>query len=249
MVNRRKTAAEIRSIRESGRMLATVLQFLRTSLEPGITTAELDRLAAEELQKLGGEPAFLGYGGFPAVLCTSVNDEAQHGIPGSRVLELGDIVNLDFGVRYQGMVTDGGITVGVGEVNSDVQKLLTTTEQALADGIGQVKDGARTGDIASAVGRRLRGAGLGIIEELCGHGVGHHLHEDPPIFNEGKAGTGSLLKAGMTIAIEPMATLGSDHVELDEDGWLWRTVDGSWSAQFEHTVLVTETGAEILTKL
>jgi methionyl aminopeptidase len=129
MVNRRKTAAEIRSIRESGRMLATVLQLLRTSLEPGITTAELDRLAAEELQKLGGEPAFLGYGGFPAVLCTSVNDEAQHGIPGSRVLELGDIVNLDFGVRYQGMVTDGGITVGVGEVNSDVQKLITTDLQ------------------------------------------------------------------------------------------------------------------------
>ena len=249
MKNRRKNAAEVRAIRESGRMLATVLELLQRQIAAGMTTAELDKLAAAELARLGGQPAFLGYGGFPGVLCVSVNNEIVHGLPGPRVIQDGDIVGLDFGVNYQGMITDGAVTVGVGQISADAERLLKITRQALNDGINQVNAGVKTGDIASVIGQRLRGSGLGIVDELCGHGVGHALHEDPPIFNEGRAGTGFELKSGMTIAIEPMATLGGDHAVLADDEWTWITADGSLAAQFEHTVLVTENGAEILTRL
>jgi methionyl aminopeptidase len=248
MMNRVKTEIEIQRIRTSGHMLAEVLKFLQPRSQPGITTKELDRLAAEELKKLGGQPAFLGFNGFPAVICISVNNEIVHGIPGSRQLVEGDIVGLDFGVNYEGMITDGAITVPVGEVLAETRRLLDATQQALSAGIKRVRDGARIGDISHAIETRLRQDRLGVVEELCGHGVGHEVHEDPLVLNYGKSGTGMRLKSGMTIAIEPMATLGSHEIILEHDNWTISTADGSLGAQFEHTVLVTPTGFEILTR-
>jgi methionyl aminopeptidase len=247
MMNRRKTAAEIRAMRTSGGMLATVLQVLQHQVVPGVTTKELADMARAELKALGGEAPFLGYNGFPNVICICVNEESTHGIPGPKVIKLGDTVNLDFGVRYKGMITDGGIMVAVGEISDDAKRLLRGTEAALAEAISVVRAGAKVGDITTAIERRLRADRLGIIQELSGHGVGHRLHEDPAIPNSGRLDAEVKLSAGMTIAIEPIATLGADHAEEQADGWTWVTVDGSRSAQFEHTVLVTETGAEIMT--
>lgn len=249
MVNQVKTETEIQAMRAGGRMLAQVLEYLSQEIKAGMTTLELDALAAAKLGELGGEPAFLGFQGFPNVLCVSVNDEVVHGIPGNYRLKDGDLVGLDFGVRHDGLVTDSAVTVAVGEPSSQAKRLLDFTQRALMAGIDQVKDGARVGDISAAVEAVLRSANLGIIEDLVGHGVGHNLHEDPQVPNFGTAGTGMTLRAGMTIAIEPMATLGGKDIEVDRDGWTIRTLDGSLSAQFEHTVLVTQTGAEILTKI
>ncbi len=248
MVNQVKTADEIKAMRTGGRMLAQVLDYLTGQLRPGITTKELADLAGTELKKLGGRPAFLGYKGFPDVICINVNEELQHTIPGPRVIKAGDIVNFDFGVEYDGLVTDAAITVGVGEISADARRLVQATAKALSAGIAAVRDGARVGDISGAVEPVLRAAKLGVVEDLVGHGVGHQLHEDPSIPNYGAAGRGMQLKAGMTLAIEPMATLGSHEIVFGTDGWTIYTADGSLAAQFEHTVLVTDTGAEILTQ-
>jgi methionyl aminopeptidase len=248
MMNRVKTPQEIERIRTSGHMLAQVLRYLKPLTVAGITTGELNKLAVAELAKLGGQPAFLGFQGFPAVICISVNDEVVHGIPGARVIADGDIVGLDFGVNYQGMITDGAITVPVGQVSDDARRLLAGTEEALALGIKQVKAGVHVGDIAHAIEIRLRRDGFGVIEDMSGHGVGHEVHEDPLIMNFGPAGQGDVLLAGMTVAIEPMATLGDHDIYVAEDNWTIKTSDGSLGAQFEHTVLVTDSGAEILTK-
>ncbi len=247
MMNQVKNEAEISRIRTSGHMLAEVLRYLTPHVEAGITTAELDQLAADELAKLGGEPAFLGYQGFPAVLCVAVNEEVVHGIPGPRLLAEGDIIGLDFGVNYEGMITDGAVTVGVGVIDPEVERLLSATRKALAAGIKHVRDGARVGDISHAIEQRLRQDRLGIFEDISGHGVGHRVHEDPSVLNVGRAGTGMRLKAGMTLAIEPMASLGGHEIIIENDGWTIVTRDGSLAAQFEHTVLVTANGAEILT--
>ena len=255
MMNQVKTPAEIRAIRTSGEILAEVLRRLSAAMEPGQTTKFLGDMAARELQALGGKPAFMGYSPdvhttpFPATICISINDEIVHGIPGKRIIMEGDLVGLDFGVTYDGMITDGAVTVIAGGKPTPVQaKLLTATQQALQLGIEQVQAGARTGDISHAIERRLRRDKLGVIEELSGHGVGHKVHEGPLILNYGRPGTGARLKAGMTIAIEPMATLGGKDIYVDDDGWTIRTSDGSVGAQFEHSVLVTETGFEILTQ-
>lgn len=250
MQNKVKTPAEVKAMRESGRILAAVLDVLRHFIRPGMTTMDLEMKAREELQHLGGEPAFLGYQGYPAVLCVSVNDEVVHGIPGSRIIEEGDIVGMDFGVVIDGMVTDGAISVIVGKPNSaQDKKLLETTERAMLAAIGQVKNGAHIGDLAAAAQDVLDKAGLGIVRDLVGHGVGHELHEKPDIPNYGSRGSGPALKTGMTIAIEPMATLGGYSVFIAPDRWTVKTRDGSRSAHFEHTVLVTDNGAEILTLL
>jgi methionyl aminopeptidase len=254
MMNQVKTQVEIERIRVSGRMLAEVLRLLAPRVVAGVTTGELGDVAAHELKALGGKPAFLGYRPsrdtrpFPSVICISVNDEVVHGIPGSRRLAEGDIVGLDFGVNYEGMFTDGAITVPVGSVRPAVAKLLKATREALDHGIFAVRAGGQVGDISAAVETRLRRDHLGIVEDLSGHGVGHQVHEEPNILNVGRAGTGPVLKAGMTLAIEPMATLGGRDVVLEDDGWTIKTADGSLGAQFEHTVLVTEDGAEILTQ-
>ena len=254
MMNQVKTSTEIDNIRVSGGILAEVLRRLVAALEPGQTTQYLGDMAASELRSLGGKSAFLGYSPdihstpFPSTICISVNDEIVHGIPGNRVILEGDLVGLDFGVNYDGMITDGAVTVAAGGHPTPAQsKLLAATQQSLQLGVQQVKAGARLGDISNAIEQRLRRDKLGIIEEMSGHGVGHMVHEEPFILNFGRAGTGPRLKAGMTIAIEPMATLGGKGIYVDDDGWTIRTRDGSLSAQFEHSVLVTEVGFEILT--
>lgn len=246
-----KTETEIAAMREGGKMLATVLDTLKKQAEAGMTTKDLSHIAAEELKALGGSPAFLGYQGYPDILCVSVNDEVVHGIPSAHtVLEKGDIVGLDFGVFYKGMITDGAISIIIGgTADKQLKKLLAETEKALLHAIDTVKDGCRVGDIAAAAQAVMDKAGLGIVRDLVGHGVGHHMHEEPNIPNYGHAGTGPVLKTGMTIAIEPMATLGGYQVYVDRDGWTIKTVDGSKSAHFEHSVLITDHGAEILTRV
>lgn len=233
---------------ESGKMLATVLQELKKRLTPGMSTKDLADIAKSELRSLGGQPTFLGYFGFPDVLCVSVNDEVVHGIPSAHhIIKSGDIVSLDFGVTYQSMITDAAITVAAGTTEQKLQKLITETERSLMDGISSVKAGAKVGDISHAVQNRLDAGKYGIVQDLVGHGVGHQLHEDPNIPNYGKKGTGSSLLAGMTLAIEPMATSGDYRIKTDSDGWTIRTLDGSMAAHFEHTILVTHDGVEILT--
>jgi methionyl aminopeptidase len=244
-----KNPSEIEAMRESGRMLATVLKILSEQAAVGMTTKDLANIAASELETLGGAPAFLGYQGFPDVLCTSINQEVVHGIPSTnRVLQDGDIVSLDFGVIYKGMITDGAISLIVGKPKSQKHvDLVKYTEQALLEGIAIVKDGVRTGDIGAAVEKELNKHKYGIVRDLVGHGVGHELHEDPNIPNYGRANTGAHLKKHMTIAIEPMSTLGGDRVYVANDGWTIQTWDESWSAHFEHTVLINDNDAEILT--
>lgn len=246
-----KTAAEINAMRESGRLLATVLATLKEAIQPGMTTMDLNDLAKRELRGTGGTPTFLGMYGFPEVLCVSVNDEVVHGIPSSkRVIKNGDIVSMDFGVTYDGMITDAATSVIVGEPkNKQVADLVKNTQAALMSGISVLKHGVRTGDIGFAVEQVLNRGGYGIVRDLVGHGVGHELHEEPNIPNQGRKGTGQVLKSGMTIAIEPMATLGDFKVFIDVDGWTVKTNDRSLAAHFEHTVLITDSGYEILTQL
>jgi len=244
-----KAADEIAAMRKSGQMLAKVLQLMSKNTIVGITPKELAIMAGSEIKALGGRPETLGYQGFPDVICISVNDQVQHTIPNSRPLQNGDVVNFDFVVRYMGMVTDAGITVGVGEISADAKRLIKGTREALFAGVDVVKDGCRVGDISSAIETVLSSHKLGIVRELVGHGVGHEMHEPPEIPNYGIKGTGPTLRAGMTIAIEPISTLGGDGIVGDPDGWTIWTSDKSWSAQFEHTVLVTKTGAEILTAI
>lgn len=246
-----KTAAEIENMRESGRMLATVLQYLRKEMTAGMSTKDLAILAARELENLGGKAAFLGYQGFPDVICISVNEEVVHGIPSAtRIVQSGDIVGLDFGVTYNGMITDGAISVIVDKPKEKRhQELVRMTESSMYEGIAAVHDKVRTGDIGTAVQAVLEKGKFGIVRDLVGHGVGHELHEDPNIPNYGRPHTGPWLSAGMTIAIEPMATLGGERVYVAPDQWTIVTADKSLSAHFEHTVLITEDGAEILTQV
>jgi methionyl aminopeptidase len=250
MVTQVKTKQEIVAMRESGRMLAVVLDKLKGAVEVGMTTKDVANIADKELKLLGGQPAFLGYQGFPDVICISVNNEVVHGIPSSaKVINDGDIVGLDFGVNYKGMITDAAVSVIVGKPKQTGHiRLLQDTERALYEGISVVKDQVRTGDIGHAV-ESFVNKKYGIVRDLVGHGVGHGVHEDPNIPNYGRANTGPWLDKGMTIAIEPMLTLGTDSVRIAEDGWTILTADGSYSAHFEHTVLITEEGSEILTAL
>lgn len=247
MFTKVKSEQETNDMRISGQMLASVLQFLKPRVQVGITTKQLADEAARELKKLGGKPAFLGYGGFPDVICISINEEVVHGIPGREVIADGDLVSLDFGVDYNGMITDAAITVVAGETSGTKRRLLKGTEEALLAGISVVKDGVRTGDIGAAVEKVMIQYGFGIVRDLVGHGVGHEVHEEPDVPNYGIAGTGKKLTKGMTIAIEPMSTLGSERVVMDSDGWTIKTYDNSLSAHFEHTILILEDSAEILT--
>lgn len=251
MQTRVKTATEISAMRESGRMLATVLHSLLHQVTAGISTKDLAESAKAQLRSLGGQPSFLGYYDYPDVLCVSVNDEVVHGIPRiNHLIGEGDIVSLDFGVTYRGMITDAAVSVIAGKASQTAKDLVRATERSLLAGISAIHGAnTRVGDIAAAVQAVLDQAKYGIVRDLVGHGVGHELHEDPNIPNYGKKGTGPYLSAGMTIAIEPMATLGSYEVKTDADNWTIRTRDGSLAAHFEHTVLITDDGAEILTSI
>jgi methionyl aminopeptidase len=251
MVTQVKTASEIQAMRDSGKMLATVLQILKSDVLVGMSTQDLADRAALELKALGGQPSFLGYQGFPDVICISLNQEVVHGIPSKdRIIKDGDLIGLDFGVTYKGMITDSAISLIVGNPKQKGHvDLVKNTEAALMVGINAVHDQVRTGDIGHAIEKFLKHHRYGIVRDLVGHGVGHELHEDPNIPNYGRANTGPWLSSGMTIAIEPMVTLGTDRVAQAEDGWTIVTADNSWAAHFEHTILITDDGAEILTTL
>ncbi len=249
MYTKVKSLEEIEWMRESGRMLATVLEASIKHVKIGMTTKEVADFADVELKKLGGTPAFLGQYGFEDVMCISVNEEVVHGIPRHYVIKDGDIVSLDFGVKYRGMITDAARSVIIGAKSKAKQTLIDTTRTSLDAGIEVLKNGVHVGDISSAVQEVLESSGLGIVRDLVGHGVGHELHEEPNIPNYGQEGTGPILETGMTIAIEPMATLGSHKIFTNDDGWTISTRDGSLAAHFEDTVLITETGYEILTRL
>lgn len=248
MFNKIKTTQEIDAMRAGGRILAQILQEVKEKVQPGVSTKELADHAAKRLKDFKAEPVTLGYLGYPDVLCVSVNDEVVHGIPKvDHILKEGDIVGLDFVVKYQGMITDAALSVVAGKSSPKIQQFISTTERALLDGINTINGATRVGDIANAVETTLKKAGYGVVEDLVGHGVGHEMHEEPNIPNYGRKGSGMLLKPGMTIAIEPMATLGSHQVYCDRDGWTIKTADGSLAAHFEHTILITEHAAEILT--
>lgn len=253
MFTKIKTAEEIQNMRASGKILAQTLDYLRGEIKVGMTTKQLAKLANEKLDELGGKPAFLGYAGvktpFPDVICISVNDEVVHGIPSDYEIQDGDVIGLDFGVEYKGMITDAAISVIAGDSNGEKRKLLKGTEEALNAGISVLKDGVKTGDIGSAVEKVMTQYGFGIVRDLVGHGVGHHVHEQPDVPNYGAKGSGVKLSAGMTICIEPMSTLGGDGVYMDKDAWTIKTRDGSLSAHFEHTILITQDSAEILTQV
>jgi len=251
MLTKVKTPAEIEAMRESGRMLATILQLLKSKVTDGITTKELADIAARELKAFGVQGPFLGYNGFPDVLCTSINEEVVHGIPrADKIIRSGDIVSLDFGVKYNGMITDSALSVIADKAHSQTHEhLVRYTEQSMLAGIQAVHDGVRAGDIGAAVQAVLDKHKYGIVRDLVGHGVGHHLHEDPNVPNYGRPNTGPWFEKNMTIAIEPMATLGTERIALMPDNWTIVTQDGSWAAHFEHTVLITDDGAEILTQV
>ncbi|MCA9348344.1 type I methionyl aminopeptidase [Candidatus Saccharibacteria bacterium] len=251
MYTRIKTSKEIEAMRSSGKILAQVLGTVERASAVGVSTKYLADLAASELKTLGGKPPFLGYGdvhnAFPDVICISVNDAVVHGIPSSYELRSGDIVSIDFGVNYDGMITDAARTFCVDGTSNELKKLIKDTERSMYAGIDALKNGVRVGDVSSAIQKVLVAGGYGIVRDLVGHGVGHELHEEPDIPNYGFAGRGDVLKAGMTIAIEPMATMGGHGVYVDDDGWTIKTTDGSLAAHFENTVLITDKGYEILT--
>jgi methionyl aminopeptidase len=246
------TPSEIAALRESGRILATVLHEISTSARAGDTPKALARRAATMLKTYGAEPPFLGIGkpGFPDVMCISVNDQVQHAVPTDRALQNGDIVNFDFGVRVRGMITDAGVSVCIGgKASADDQRLLDGTSRALTLALEAVADGVHVGTISAIIQAELERNRLAIVRELVGHGVGRALHEEPEIPNYGRANTGPILKAGMSVAIEPIATLGQPAIYVEDDHWTLRSRDGSRAAQFEHTVLVTKQGCEVLTQL
>ncbi len=246
-----KTAAEIEAMRAGGKILATILGDLRAFVQPGMTGIEVDAWVARQITNHGAQATYKTTEvGFPNVICISRNEEIVHGVPKDEPLERGDIVSFDLVITYKSMKTDSAFTMVVGEeANGAVKHLLKETERSLYAGIDAIKgEGTRVGDISAAVEKVLAGAKLGIIRELVGHGVGHEMHMPPEVPNYGKAGTGVVLRAGDTIAIEPMATLGGEKIATGhEDGWTISTRDGSLAAHFEHTVLITNSGAEIIT--
>lgn len=233
----------------ANRIVAEVLEGVKEKIQPGIETRELDELAEEMCRKHRVKPAFKGYRGYPRSICVSVNEEVVHGIPGPRRLKAGDLVSLDFGVKYDGFYGDAAITVGVGEVSEKARVLMAVTEESLYAGIAQVKAGKRLSDVSHAVQTVVEGAGFGVIREFVGHGIGRSLHEDPQIPNYGPPDRGPTMQVGMTIAIEPMTSMGSHEVRILKDGWTAITRDGSWAAHFEHSVALTENGVLILSRL
>lgn len=252
-----KTDEEIAILRQAGSYLANILAELKTKIKPGISTKDIDDWARELCQKQALAPVFLGYRpegasrSYPAAICVSVNDEVVHGIPNEKpkTLKEGDIVSLDMGISYKNMVVDSATTIAVGAVDSQAKKLLDATEKALYIGIDAATIGAKTGDIGYAIEKSIKPKGFGLPIELGGHGVGYSIHEDPFIANFGKKGQGPALREGMVIAIEPMVNEGTGRIIFDKDGWTVRTADGKRSAHFEHTVVITKKGAEILTAL
>lgn len=243
-----KSAREIALMREAGEIVAEVLDLMRATVRPGITTGDLDRLAHELMAERGAIPSFLGYHGFPASVCTSVNEEIVHGIPGRRVLREGDIVSVDVGAILHGYHGDAALTLPVGQVSEEASRLIAATEEAFRAGLSQATVGNRLGDISAAIEAVADAHGCGLVREYTGHGIGREMHEDPTVPNYGRAGSGPRLRAGMTLAIEPMLTAGGHETRVLPDEWTVITADGSLAAHYEHTVLIREEGALLLTR-
>jgi methionyl aminopeptidase len=244
-----RSQAEIVKLRRVNQLVARILAELRQRVAPGVTTRDLDVLAERLVHEAGAEPAFKGYHGYPATVCASVNEQVVHGIPSTRALVEGDIVSIDMGAKLEGFFGDCAVTVPVGAVSEEATRLLRVTEAALFQGIDAVKPGARVSDIGAAVQHHVESNGFSVVREFVGHGIGTSLHEEPQVANYGPAGSGPRLSEGMVIAIEPMVNAGRAGVKVKSDGWTAVTTDGSLSAHFEHTVVVTREGTEILTLL
>lgn len=244
-----KSPDEIKKITRASEIVAEALITLKQVVAPGTTTKELEQIAEEVIKSRGGIPAFKGYIGYPASICASVNDEVVHGIPSiDVVLREGDLISIDLGVIYQGYIGDAAITIAVGRVSKETERLIRVTEEALYKGIKEAMVNKRVGDISYAIQKHVETHGYSVVRSFVGHGVGKSLHEEPQIPNFGYPGKGPKLKEGMTLAIEPMVNAGSYEVVIMKDGWTAKTADGSLSAHFEHTVLITRNGPEILTK-
>lgn len=249
-MQREKTEVEIQAMREGGKILAGIFEDLKKQVKPGVSELELDAWVEREIKARGAIATYkTSEVNFPNVICISVNEQIVHGIPTEYVLQKGDIVSFDLVITYKGMKTDSAFTMVVGEPNGVQKHLINATERSLYAGIDAIKGPVHIGDISAAIEKVLSDAKLGIVRELVGHGVGHEMHEAPEVPNYGRKGKGLLLKPGDTIAIEPMATLGGERIRVDADGWTISTRDGSMAAHFEHTVLVTKDGAEVLTQL
>ncbi len=244
-----KSPRELEAMRQAGQVVARMIAAIMRAVEPGMTTQDLDDVAVQELRRHDAKPAFLGYLGFPATICTSVNEEIVHGIPGKRVLKEGDLVKCDVGAIVDGMHGDAAVTLPVGEVSGEALQLIEVTRESLNEAIAQVRAGARLGDIGEAVQKYAEVRGYGVVREYVGHGIGRRLHEEPQVPNYGVAGRGQMLRAGMAIAIEPMLNVGTWRTRTLEDGWTVVTADGRLSAHFEHTMAVGEDGAEVMTRL
>jgi len=244
-----KTEKEIKAMKEGGKILAGIMKELAEMVRPGINTEELNRAAKALILKFKGRPSFLGHDGFPAAICTSLNDEVVHAIPSlKRVLKEGDILSLDIGMEYKGFHTDMAATFPVGRVSSEVEKLLEVTKKSLDLAIEKAKPGNTFGDIGNAIQEYVESQGFGVIRDLCSHGIGRELHEEPQILNYGRKGTGPRILEGMTFCLEPMVSMGSWKIRKSEDGQAYVTADGSLSCHFEHTLAVTKEENEVLTK-
>ena len=243
-----KSPEEIEKIAESCRIVADTIEAIKLMITPGLTTLEVENFADTHVRKLGGVPAFKGYRGYPASICTSVNDEVIHGIPSKRALKEGDILSVDLGVYKDGFYGDGAVTIPVGQITPSLEKLLRVTEESLYIGVMNARVGNRITDISYAIQNHVEFSGFSVVRTFVGHGIGRELHEDPQIPNFGLPGRGPRLREGMTLAIEPMVNLGSHEVFVLDDGWTAVTADGKPSAHFEHTVVITSEGPRILTK-
>ncbi len=243
-----KSHQELDCMREAGRIVSGVFEQLRKAIRPGVTTGQLDKIAYDFIIKHNATPSFLGYNGFPKSICTSVNDQVIHGIPGEVCLIDGDIVSIDIGACYKGYHGDSAKTFGVGRISADAKKLIDVTRQSFYEGITLARPGNRVSDISSAIQKYAEGNGFSVVRDFTGHGVGSRLHEDPQVLNYGRPGRGARLEPGMTLAVEPMINTGSYHVYMEDDGWTVRTADGALSAHYEHSIAITEGECEILTK-
>jgi methionyl aminopeptidase len=240
---------EIEILRQGGKILATIIEKLKKEAKPGVTTKKINKVAEGLVFSAGAIPSFKGYRGFPAALCTSLNEEIVHAVPSGRKLKNGDVLSLDLGIKFKGYCTDMAVTIPIGNVNKKIKKLIWVTKEALGLGIGQIKAGNHIGDVGNAIQKHTEKNGFNVVRELVGHGVGKKVHEEPEILNYGPPGQGTILKQGMVLAIEPMITTGDWRIKKGKDTFSYQTADKSLSCHFEHTIVITKNGAEILTKI
>lgn len=244
-----KSKEEIQIMREGGRILASIMKEIKNNIRPGVSGKYLDKVAEDLVFKYKVKPSFKNYKGFPAALCVSINEEIVHGIPSEEEIKSGDIVSIDFGIMYKGYHSDMALTSPVGNVSPEVLRLIRTTKKALRRGISRVKPGNTLGDVGNAIEKYIEGRGFKVIRDLCGHGIGKEIHEEPDVLNYGKKKKGEKIKEGMVLCLEPMASLGSSEIKKAKDRYGYETLDGSFSAHFEHTVIVRKLGAEVVTEL